>query len=43
MVANMECGRRSLHAADIFVIAAALGVTPQALIERMAPWAGKPL
>jgi transcriptional regulator with XRE-family HTH domain len=41
MIANLESGRRSLRLSDLFLIARALNISPEALLQRIIRW-GKP-
>jgi transcriptional regulator with XRE-family HTH domain len=38
MVANIECGRRSLQLSDFLLIARALNISPEILLQRILRW-----
>jgi transcriptional regulator with XRE-family HTH domain len=41
MIANIESGRRSLRMSDFLLIARALNISPEILLQRILRW-GKP-
>jgi hypothetical protein len=38
MIANLESGRRKLRVSDFFLIARALGISPEMLLLRIMRW-----
>jgi transcriptional regulator with XRE-family HTH domain len=38
MIANLESGRRSLRLSDFLLIASALKINPEALLQRILRW-----
>lgn len=38
MIANLESGRRSLRVSDLFLIARALNISPETLLQRILRW-----
>jgi transcriptional regulator with XRE-family HTH domain len=38
MIANLETGRRSLHLSDFILVARALNISPDVLLQRILRW-----